>query len=206
MLWGKPNHSRVLQIPTAHVTRAPSSTAALAAAASRTANIPPSRCRGISGSISSATCILAISPGTGLGQSKAPVREQFGVLPERTDRSGRAGPALLQGRVLCGVCVNVWVFITWRKRTRWKSTYVCQEEAIRWVAKVCQRVPGKVVDRAIRRSFAGVGPTCDNGGRPRRAAGNGSAFAETDLRRRQQVERARDQAELARRRYMSVHR
>ena len=56
---------------TTHVTRAPSSMAALAAAANRMASTPQLKCRGRNGSFSSATAIRATSPGIGLRRIKS---------------------------------------------------------------------------------------------------------------------------------------
>lgn len=61
----------------------------------------------------------------------------------------REGPALLQGRVLCGICgerMGVHYNSAYQQVT---PTYVCQEASVRRAEKVCQRVPGSVVDLAI---------------------------------------------------------
>jgi Recombinase/Recombinase zinc beta ribbon domain len=67
----------------------------------------------------------------------------------RTLGPPREGPALLQGRVLCGLCGERMGVHYWRKKGRMGTTYVCQEDSVRRGSKVCQRVPGSVVDRAV---------------------------------------------------------
>jgi DNA invertase Pin-like site-specific DNA recombinase len=123
---------------------------------------------------------------------------------ERKFGPAREGPALLQGRVLCGLCGT-------RMRVHYVTehgvsvpTYVCQEAAIRAGAAVCQRVPGKVVDHAISDLMLElVRPlTLDVALAVQHEVD--ARWAETDAVRRQQVERARYEAELARRRYMQV--
>jgi len=83
-------------------------------------------------------------------------------------------------------------------------TYVCQEAAVRSGATVCQRVPGKVVDHAVSDLLLElVQPlTLDVALAVQQEVD--ARWAETDALRRQQVERARYDADLARRRYMQV--
>src|SRR5215470_13260760 len=61
----------------------------------------------------------------------------------------REGPALLQGRVLCGICGERMGIHYGFVHQQLAPTYVCQESSIRKGAAVCQRVPGAVVDQAI---------------------------------------------------------
>jgi hypothetical protein len=61
----------------------------------------------------------------------------------------REGPALLQGRVLCGICgerMSIRYSMAYQQVV---PTYVCQEASIRRAEKVCQSVPGRAVDQAI---------------------------------------------------------
>ncbi len=116
----------------------------------------------------------------------------------------REGPALLQGRVLCGICGE-------RMGVRYSTayeqvvpTYVCQEAAVRRAEKVCQNVSGSVVDQAISNLVLElVEPmTLDIALAVQQEVE--ARVSETDALRRQHVERARYEAELARRRYMNV--
>jgi len=121
-------------------------------------------------------------------------------------RSGpvREGSALLQGRVLCGLCGERMGVHYSQERGQPVPTYVCQETAARKGGKVCQSVPGKVVDAAIGALLVElmtpmtleVSLAVQNEIEAR--------SAETDALRRQHIERTRYEAELARRRYMKV--
>ena len=121
-------------------------------------------------------------------------------------RSGpvREGTALLQGRVLCGLCGERMGVHYSQEHGQPVPTYVCQETAARKGGKVCQSVPGKVVDPAIGALLVElmtpmtleVSLAVQNEIEAR--------SAETDALRRQHIERTRYEAELARRRYMTV--
>jgi len=122
----------------------------------------------------------------------------------RTLGPPREGPALLQGRVLCGICGERMSVRYWRENEKVKIHYICQEARIRRALRVCQSVPGNVVDRAVSNLLLElvqpltleVALAVEQEVEARRA--------ETDALRRQQVERAQYEAELARRGYMSV--
>jgi len=116
----------------------------------------------------------------------------------------RGGPALLQGRVLCGICGERMGVHYWRQGERAASNYVCQEESVRRGAKICQSVPGNVVDRAISDLVLELVQPLTLEVALAVQQEVEARFAETDALRRQQVERARYEAELARRRYMGV--
>ena len=65
-------------------------------------------------------------------------------------RTGARGTRLLQGRVLCGLCGERMGVRYSQEHGQTGSTYVCKESAVRRGGKVCQSVPGKIVDPAIR--------------------------------------------------------
>ena len=116
----------------------------------------------------------------------------------------REGPALLQGRVICGVCgerMGVHYSIAYHQVT---PTYVCQEASIRKSEKVCQRVPGRVVDEAISNLLLELMQPMTLQVALAVQQEVEARIAETDALRRKHVERARYEAELARRRYMNV--
>src|SRR5215469_13241721 len=117
---------------------------------------------------------------------------------------GREGPALLQGRVLCGLCGERMGVHYWREKGKMGITYVCQEGSVREGTKVCQRVPGKMVDRALSDLLLELVQPLTLEVALAVQQEVEARGAETDALRRQQVERARYEAELARRRYMSV--
>jgi DNA invertase Pin-like site-specific DNA recombinase len=123
-----------------------------------------------------------------------------------TRRSGppREGPALLQGRVLCGLCGERMGVHYWTEKGKIGTTYVCQEASVRRGSKVCQRVPGNIVDRAVSDLLLELVQPLTLEVALAVAQEVEARCAETDALRRQQVERARYEAELARQRYMSV--
>lgn len=123
---------------------------------------------------------------------------------ERTFGPVREGPALLQGRVLCGICGEHMGVHYYAENGRVVSTYVCQQDAVHSGGKVCQRVPGNVVDRAISDLLLELMQPLTLEVAHAVQQEVEARFAEVDGLRRQQVERARYEAELARRRYMKV--
>jgi DNA invertase Pin-like site-specific DNA recombinase len=128
----------------------------------------------------------------------------LGFGSERKFGPVREGVALLQGRVLCGICGE-------RMGVRYHAengcvlpTYVCQEDAVRLGARVCQSVPGKVVDPAISDLLLELVQPLTLEIAIAVQQEIEARFTETDALRQQRVERARYESELARRRYMSV--
>ncbi len=116
----------------------------------------------------------------------------------------REGPALLQGRVICGICgerMGVHDNIAYQQTV---PTYVCQEASVRRAEKVCQHVPGGVVDRAISDLLLELMQPMTLEVALAVQQEVETRIAETDTLQRKQVERARYEAELARRRYMKV--
>ena len=116
----------------------------------------------------------------------------------------REGPALLQGRVICGICgerMSIHYNIAYNQTA---PTYVCQEASIRRAEKVCQRVPGGVVDRAISDLLLELMQPMTLEMALAVQQEVETRITETDTLQRKQVERAQYEAELARRRYMNV--
>jgi len=116
----------------------------------------------------------------------------------------REGPALLQGRVICGICgerMGIHYSIAYHQVT---PTYVCQEASVRKSEKVCQRVPGRVVDEAISNLLLELMQPMTLQVAFAVQQEVETRIAETDALRRKHVERAQYEAELARRRYMNV--
>ncbi|MEO8596453.1 MAG: recombinase family protein [Candidatus Solibacter sp.] len=116
----------------------------------------------------------------------------------------REGPALLQGRVLCGICgerMSIRYSIAYHQLA---PTYVCQEASVRRAEKVCQHVPGSVVDQAISNLLLELMQPMTLQVALAIQQEVETRVTETDALRRKHVERARYEAELARRRYMNV--
>jgi DNA invertase Pin-like site-specific DNA recombinase len=127
-----------------------------------------------------------------------------GWSPDGRGRMPREGVGLLQGRVLCGRCGA-------RMRVRYQQLgevlipyYVCEQAAVRHAAKACQSIRGREIDAAISRLLLDtVAP----------AALEVALAVQDEIQqrietaealRRSQLERARYEAELARRRYLKV--
>ena len=123
---------------------------------------------------------------------------------ERRSGPPREGPALLQGRVLCGLCGERMGVHYSRENGQTVPIYVCQETAVRRAGKTCQTVPGKVIDAAVTALLIEMTTPMTLAVSLEVQRELEARAAETDALRRQHVERLRYEAELARRRYMKV--
>jgi len=123
---------------------------------------------------------------------------------ERRSGPAREGPALLQGRVLCGLCGERMSVRYGQEHGCTVPTYVCQETAVRRAGKTCQTVPGKIVDAAVAALLIEMMTPMTLAVTLEVQRELEARAAETDAARRQHVERMRYEAELARRRYMKV--
>lgn len=128
----------------------------------------------------------------------------FGFGGQRLIGPVREGPALLQGRVMCGVCGERMSIHYYREPEAIYPVYKCQEEAVRRGGRVCQTVPGKVVDAAIGDLLLELMTPMTMEAAWAVQQEVETRLAENDQLRRGQVERARYEAELARRRYFKV--
>lgn len=116
----------------------------------------------------------------------------------------REGPALLQGRVVCGVCGNRMSVRYHRRGERLVPDYFCGRNHMDHGDPVCQVIPGAGVDEAVGTVLMEamtpmaieISLAVEKQVRER--------FEEADRLRRQQVERAQYEADSARRRYMLV--
>ncbi|TIV46805.1 MAG: recombinase family protein [Mesorhizobium sp.] len=116
----------------------------------------------------------------------------------------REGSALLQGRVLCGLCGGRMGVHYSQEHGQPVPTYICQETATRRGGKVCQSVPGKVVDPAVGALLVELMTPMTLEVTLAVQRELEARAAEMDTLRRQHIERTRHDAELARRRYMKV--
>lgn len=117
----------------------------------------------------------------------------------------REGPALLQGIVLCGLCGNrMTVRYHTRAGGRLEPDYVCKSARIQRGEPVCQVVPGTELDLALGRLL--VETVTPLSLEVALAVGEElqARTEEVDRLRRQHVERAHYEAELAERRYRRV--
>ena len=121
-------------------------------------------------------------------------------------RSGppREGPALLQGLALCGRCGTRMSVRYYTRHGKLVPQYTCQRDSIENALPPCQRVIGGDLDRVIGELLvATMTPLALEVALSVQAELEARA-GEADALRRQQVERARYEADLAQRRYLRV--
>ncbi len=116
----------------------------------------------------------------------------------------REGPALLQGLAVCGLCGDrMTVRYHQRHGTPW-PTYVCQRRGIAHAEPICQSIPGRGLDDAIARVLLETVTPLTLEITLTVQQELQTRFDETDQLHRRAVERARYEADLARRRYLQV--
>jgi len=117
----------------------------------------------------------------------------------------REGPCLLQGLAICGKCgQRMTIRYKYQRKGRIEPAYLCQRNRIeRWESS-CQYIPGAGIDEAISNLLLeSVMPlTLEVALQVQQEMEN--RFKEADKLRKQQVERAEYEANLARRRFMQV--
>jgi DNA invertase Pin-like site-specific DNA recombinase len=123
---------------------------------------------------------------------------------DRKKSPPREGPALLQGLVVCGVCgdrMTVRYNVRDGKRL---PTYACQQKGIERAEPICQTIPGQHIDDAVGRLLMeAVAPMSLEVTLTVQQEIQSRTDEACRLRSRQ-VERARYETELARRRFMQV--
>ena len=123
---------------------------------------------------------------------------------ERRKSPAGEGPALLQGLAVCGLCGKRMSVRYDCRETTPVPRYVCQRDSIEQGQAPCQSIPGQSIDEAVGRLLLEkvtplaleVTLAVQQELQTRRE--------EADALRKQQVERARYEAELARVRFMRV--
>jgi hypothetical protein len=123
---------------------------------------------------------------------------------DRRKSPPREGPALLQGLVMCGICGGRMTVRYYRRAGKLVPNYVCQKEGIESGAPICQSISGGHIDEAIGRLLVEAVTPMALEATLSVEQELKSRAEETDKLRSRQVERARYEAELARRRYMQV--
>ena len=124
---------------------------------------------------------------------------------ERNAGPPREGPALLQGRVVCGLCGSrMHVHYDIRRHGVMMTNYVCAGRTRLYGDPLCQSIIGNGIDEAVGKLLVkAVTPVALE---LTLAVQQEIAdrLDEADRLRRRQVERARYEADLARHRYMQV--
>ena len=117
----------------------------------------------------------------------------------------REGPALLQGLVVCGVCGQSMTVRYHSRRGRRVPDYVCQRESIRTASAKCQSIPGAGIDRAVGALLVELMTPVTLTVALKVQDELAARAEQVDAWRAQAVQRARHEAELARRRFMQAH-
>jgi DNA invertase Pin-like site-specific DNA recombinase len=114
------------------------------------------------------------------------------------------GPALLQGLVMCGICGKRMTVRYHYRQEHLEPDYVCQRDGIQHAQTFCQFILGTGIDKAIGKLLLEtVAPmTVEVAWAVQQELQ--SRLDEADQLRKQQVERARYEADIARNRYMQV--
>ena len=116
----------------------------------------------------------------------------------------REGPALLQGLAVCGRCGGRMTVRYYVSHHEVLPEYICQRDGIEHARPICQRIIGGALDRAVGDLLVeSVSPLALEVALAVQDELEARAH-EVDRLRRQQVERARYEAELAQRRYLRV--
>jgi DNA invertase Pin-like site-specific DNA recombinase len=116
----------------------------------------------------------------------------------------REGPALLQGLVICGICGERMKVIYHVRAGRRVPDYLCDGRTVNDPQPVCQWISGTQVDSAVGQLLLEVLTPMAIEVSLAVQQELQARLEEVDRLRKEQVERARYQAELARRRYMRV--
>ncbi len=117
----------------------------------------------------------------------------------------REGPCLLQGLAICGKCgQRMTIRYKYQKKGRVDPVYLCQRHRIERWENSCQYIPGASIDEAISKLLLeSVTPLAlEMALQVQKELEN--RFNEADKLRKQQVERAEYEANIARRRFMQV--
>jgi DNA invertase Pin-like site-specific DNA recombinase len=123
---------------------------------------------------------------------------------DRSQTPPREGPALLQGRAVCGVCGGRMHVHYATRRTRQIPTYVCVGRSRLFGDPLCQSITGTTIDLAVSDLLVeSVTPLALEMTLAVQQEIQ-SRLAEADRLRHRQVERAQYEVDLARQRYMHV--
>ena len=117
----------------------------------------------------------------------------------------REGPALLQGLSICGVCGRS---MTVRYRTRKAGQmpyYLCSKEGSETASPWCQSISGAAIDRVVGELLVELMTPLTLEVALQVQDELAARAGEADLWRAQRLQRAREEADLARQRFMQTH-
>ena len=127
----------------------------------------------------------------------------YGVVGRRGP--AREGSALLQGLAICGACGrNMTVRYQNRKRRQYPY-YTCVREGIQTASAKCQSISGAAIDQAVGELLVELMTPVTLEVALQVQDELAARAEEADLWRSQQVQRAREEADLARQRFMQTH-
>ena len=117
----------------------------------------------------------------------------------------REGPALLQGLATCGVCGRSMTVRYHTRKGRQYPQYVCCREGIETASARCQSIAGAAVDRVVGELLVELMTPLTLDVALQVQDELAVRAEEADLWRSQRVQRAREEANLARQRFMQTH-
>lgn len=117
----------------------------------------------------------------------------------------REGPALLQGLAVCGVCGRNMTVRYYTRKGRPFPQYECSRQGIESASARCQSIAGAVIDRAVGELLVELMTPLTLEVALQVQDELAARAGEADRWRAQQVQRAREEADLARRRFMQAH-
>ncbi len=120
-------------------------------------------------------------------------------------RPPREGPALLQGLAICGKCGNAMTVRYHARNKRLVPDYMCQRQRIERGTAVCQQVSGGGTDRAIGELMVELMSQANLEVALQVQKELEARAEEVDAWHDQKVQRAREEADVARTRFMNVH-
>ena len=120
------------------------------------------------------------------------------------DRRGppREGPALLQGLAICGVCGQRMTVRYHTRRGRQVPDYLCQRKQIETATPPCQRIPGAGIDRAVGALLVELVSPMMLETAVRVQEELAARADQADALRARRAQRVREEADLARRRFL----
>lgn len=123
---------------------------------------------------------------------------------DRNQGPPREGNALLQGMLLCGYCGQRMTIRYHMKNCQPSPDYVCQREGIKHNQTICQSIIGEHIDKAIEEMIINMMNPVTLEVCMAVQKELEQRWLESDQLWQQQLDRARYESELARRRYMKV--
>jgi DNA invertase Pin-like site-specific DNA recombinase len=123
---------------------------------------------------------------------------------DRRHAAPREGPALLQGLAICGVCGSRMMVRYQRREGQLTPVYYCSIRSFAYQDPICQSIAGGSIDKAVAKLLLDTMTPMALELTLAVQSEIQTRLDEANKLREQQVQRARYEAQLARRRYMQV--